>query len=385
MRIALVCPYSLTVPGGVQGQVLGLARALRTLGHDARVLGPCDGPPPEVGVIPLGNSIPTAANGSMAPIAPDPSCAMRTIAVLRDEHFDVLHLHEPLAPGPTVTCVALASVPLVGTFHASGVSAAYRVLRPLTRWLARRLDVRCAVSEDAKAMAVRALGGEYQVLFNGIEVERFAKATPWPTTGPTVLFLSRHEARKGLEVLLAAMERLPHDARLWVASDGPETAKLRARTEGDTRVEWLGRIGDAERASRLRGADVLCAPSLRGESFGMVLLEGMAAQTPVVASDIPGYRNVAGGGGCGQAALLVPPGDAAALARALGRVLDEPTTAAHLVVAGEARANEFSMDHLASRYVDLYHRAGAADRRVSWRRARRGGSRGSRWPAGGRR
>ncbi len=111
VRIALVCPYSLTVPGGVQGQVLGLARALRTLGHDARVLGPCDGPPPEVGVIPLGNSIPTAANGSMAPIAPDPSCAMRTMAVLRDEHFDVLHLHEPLAPGPTVTCVALASGP----------------------------------------------------------------------------------------------------------------------------------------------------------------------------------------------------------------------------------------------------------------------------------
>ncbi|MEA2717593.1 MAG: phosphatidyl-myo-inositol alpha-mannosyltransferase [Actinomycetota bacterium] len=357
MRIALVCPYSLTVPGGVQGQVLGLARALRTLGHDVRVLGPCDGPPPEVGVISLGNSIPTAANGSMAPIAPDPSCAMRTIAVLRDEHFDVLHLHEPLAPGPTVTCVALASVPLVGTFHASGVSAAYRVLRPLTRWLARRLDVRCAVSEDAKAMATRHLGGEYEVLFNGIEVARFAKATPWPTTGPTVLFMSRHESRKGLDVLLAAMARLPADARLWVASDGPETGRLTALTADDDRVEWLGRIGDDERAARLRGADALCAPSLRGESFGMVLLEGMAAQTPVVASDIPGYRNVAGGGGCGPAALMVPPGNATALAGALTRVLYEPSTAAHLVAAGEARANEFSMDHLAERYVDLYHRA----------------------------
>jgi phosphatidylinositol alpha-mannosyltransferase len=358
VRIALVCPYSLTVPGGVQGQVLGLARALRTLGHDARVLGPCDGPPPEVGVIPLGNSIPTAANGSMAPIAPDPSCAMRTIAVLRDEHFDVLHLHEPLAPGPTVTCVALASVPMVGTFHASGVSAAYRVLRPLTRWLSRRLDVRCAVSEDAKAMAVRALGGDdYHVLFNGIEVDRFAKATPWPTTGPTVLFMSRHESRKGLDVLLAAMARLPADARLWVASDGPETGKLKLLTADDHRVEWLGRIGDDERAARLRGADALCAPSLRGESFGMVLLEGMAAQTPVVASDIPGYRNVAGGGGCGQAALLVPPGNAVALAGALTKVLYEPATAAHLVAAGEARANQFSMDHLAERYVDLYHQA----------------------------
>jgi len=362
VRIALVCPYSLTVPGGVQGQVLGLARALRTLGHEAKVLGPCDGPPPEVGVIALGNSIPTAANGSMAPIAPDPSCALRTIAVLRDEHFDVLHLHEPLAPGPTVTSVAWASAPLVGTFHASGVSAAYRALRPLTRWLARRLTFRCAVSEDARAMAERALGGEYVVLNNGIEVERFAKATAWPTDGPTVLFLSRHESRKGLDVLLAAMARLPADARLWVASDGPETGRLRALTEGDHRVEWLGRIGDTERAARLRGADVLCAPSLRGESFGMVLLEGMAAQTPVVASDIPGYGNVAGGG-CGQAALLVPPGDPAALAVALCRVLYEPSTAAALVAAGEARANEFSMDHLAERYVDLYARAIAIHQR----------------------
>ncbi len=354
VRIAVVCPYSLTIPGGVQGQVLGLARALRTLGHDARVLGPCDGPPPEVGVIPLGNSIPTAANGSMAPIAPDPSCALRTIAVLRDEHFDVLHLHEPLAPGPTLTSLALASAPLVGTFHASGVSAAYRVMKPLARWLAHRLTYRCAVSEDAKAMAVRALGGDYHVLFNGIEVDRFAKATPWPTVGPTVLFLSRHEARKGLDVLLAAMARLPADARLWVASDGPETAKLKALTAGDHRVEWLGRIGDHERAARVRGADVLCAPSLRGESFGMVLLEGMAAQTPVVASDIPGYRNVAGGGACGPAGLLVPPGDSAALATALTRVLYEPSTAVDLVAAGETRANEFSMDHLAERYLDLY-------------------------------
>ncbi|MEA2933302.1 MAG: phosphatidyl-myo-inositol alpha-mannosyltransferase [Actinomycetota bacterium] len=380
VRIALVCPYSLTVPGGVQGQVLGLARALRGLGHEAKVLGPCDGPPPEVGVITLGNSIPTAANGSMAPIAPDPSCALRTIAVLRDEHFDVLHLHEPLAPGPTVTSVAWASAPLVGTFHASGVSAAYRVLRPLTRWLARRLTFRCAVSEDARAMAARALGGEYLVLNNGIEVERFAKATPWPTRGPTVLFLSRHEARKGLDVLLAAMALLPPDARLWVASDGPETGRLQADAAGDDRVEWLGRIGDAERASRLRGADVLCAPSLRGESFGMVLLEGMAAQTPVVASDIAGYRNVAGG--CGptgkgsggkppgsedsgrlRSALLVAPGDPAALARALHRVLYEPTVAAALVVAGEARADEFSMDHLAERYVDLYARAMAIHQR----------------------
>lgn len=374
MRIGVVSPYSLTVPGGVQGQVLGLAHALRGQGHDVLVLGPCDGPPPEVGVLPLGNSIPTAANGSMAPLAPDPSCTLRTIAALRDEHFDVLHLHEPMAPGPTLTCVCFASVPMVATFHSAGDSTGYRVTYPLARRMSRRLSVRCAVSEEAKELAARYLEGEYVVLHNGIEVERFAKATPWPTEGPTVLFLSRHESRKGLAVLLDALPHLAPDTRLWVASDGPETEHLRSRTAGNDQVEWLGRIGDDERARRLRGADVLCAPSLHGESFGMVLLEGMAAQTPVVASDIPGYRNVAG---CGEAALLVPPGDPVALAEALGRALIGSSTAASLVAAGEARASEFSMDRLAEQYVVLYHEA------IDRRRARRAGRRGRQDRRGG--
>lgn len=371
--MALVCPYSLSLPGGVQGQVLALARALRGLGHIVRVLGPCDGPPPEPGVTPLGNCVPTAANGSVAPIAPDPSCALRTIAALRTERFDVVHLHEPLAPGPTLTSVALGSSPIVGTFHAAGVSAAYRWLRPLTCWLAQRLTVRCAVSEEARVLAAAALGGEYVMVNNGIDVAAFAKATPWPTAAPTVLFVSRHESRKGLEVLLAALDHLPADLRVWVASDGPDTARLKATTGADRRVEWLGRISDEEKASRLRGADVLCAPSLHGESFGMVLLEGMAAQTPVVGSDIPGYRRVAGPGRSSEradgddpseAALLVPPGDPVALAQALDRALNDTLAARALVAAGEARALEFSMDRLAERYVELYvearERAGVA-------------------------
>jgi phosphatidyl-myo-inositol alpha-mannosyltransferase len=357
VRVGVVSPYSLSVPGGVQGQVLGLAHALRGQGHDVLVLGPCDGPPPEVGVLALGNSIPTAANGSMAPLAPDLSCTLRTMAALHDEHFDVLHLHEPMAPGPTLTCTCFASVPLVGTFHSAGDSTGYRVMHPLARSLSRRLSVRCAVSEDAKALAARYLAGQYVVLHNGIEVERFAKATPWPTDGPTILFLSRHESRKGLAVLLDALPHLPPEVRVWVASDGPETAQLRGRTSGNPQIEWLGRIGDDERARRLRGADVLCAPSLHGESFGIVLLEGMAAQTPVVASDIPGYRNVA----CGEAALVVPPGDAVALAAALHRVLTDASTVRTLVAAGEARASEYSMDRLAERYSALYEEA--VDRR----------------------
>jgi phosphatidyl-myo-inositol alpha-mannosyltransferase len=353
VRIGVVCPYSLTLPGGVQGQVLALARTLRTMRHDVRVLGPCDGPPPDAGVTPLGDSIPTASNGSVAPIAPDVSAQLRTIRALRDERFDIVHLHEPLAPGPTQTALLTKSQPLIGTFHAAGESGGYRWLGPLVRWGANKLDLRCAVSADARAMAVEFLGGEYELVFNGVELGHFAKATPHPTTGPTILFLGRHEPRKGLAVLLEAMAELPPGVTLWVAGDGPETEVLRRRVAGDVRVEWLGRISEDEKAARLRGADVFCAPSLHGESFGVVLLEAMAAHTPVVASELPGYANVAR---VDLDGLLVPPGDASALAAALRRVLTEPDTAARLVVSGDARAAQFSMERLAEVYVGLYER-----------------------------
>ena len=351
MRIGIICPCSLTLPGGVQGQVLGLARVLRSIGHPTRVLGPCDGPPPDTGVTPLGDSLPTAANGSIAPIAPDVSCALRTIRALRDEDFDVLHLHEPLAPGPTTTALFLAQSPMVGTFHAAGGSLAYDLLNRPVRWLSRRMDRVFAVSDDAATMARESLGGDYEVLFNVFEVQRSREATPWPTDGPTIFFIGRHEPRKGLAVLLDAMAGLGSDVCLWVAGDGPQTEELRARVAGDVRVQWLGRISDEERTARIRGADVFCAPSLRGESFGVVLLEGMACDTPVVASEIPGYTKVARGG---SDALLVPPGDAAALGAAITKVLADPVLADRLVVAGRERAEEFSMRRLANRYLEAY-------------------------------
>ncbi|MDQ1444999.1 MAG: phosphatidyl-myo-inositol alpha-mannosyltransferase [Acidimicrobiaceae bacterium] len=351
MRVAQVCPYSLTIPGGVQGQVLALSRSLRTLGHETRVLAPCDGPPPDAGVTPLGNSIPLASNGSVAPLAPDISCALRTIRALRDEDFDVVHLQEPLCPGPTLTTLLFSDRPMLGTFHRSGASSAYAALGPLVRRAAQRLSMRAAVSKDALATARGAVPGDYEMVFNGIEVERFAKAQPWPTDGPTIFFIGRHEPRKGLDVLLAAFADLPPDAHLWVAGEGQQTAELKARTAHDARIEWLGRIPDDEAASRLRGADLFCAPSLHGESFGVVLLESMAAQTPIVASDLPGYRNVARPD---VDALLVPPNDPVVLGLALRRVLTDSALAAELVAAGEVRANEVSMDRLAERYVGLY-------------------------------
>ncbi|MGH8992933.1 MAG: glycosyltransferase family 4 protein [Acidimicrobiia bacterium] len=352
MRVLLVCPYSLARPGGVQGQVLGLARALRARGVPATVLGPCDGAPPEPGVVDVGRSIPFAANGSVAPVAPDPAALRRTIEVIRSEAPDVIHLHEPLVPGPTQATLLWGGTPSVGTFHASGRVPAYVWLRPFMRAFANRLAVRCAVSPDARELAERWLGGTYRILPNGVEVDRFAKADPWPTERPAVLFVGRHEPRKGLEVLLEAFARLPRDAVLWVAGEGPETARLRTEAPAASgRVEWLGRLSDEEMARRLRAASVLCAPSLHGESFGVVLLEAMAAGTPVVASDIAGYRDVARSD---QEALLVPPGDAGALAQALERVLGDGQLAGQLVESGLARTATFSMDRLAERYSALY-------------------------------
>lgn len=354
MRIGLVCPYSLTIPGGVQAQVLGLARALRAQGHPTRVLAPCDGPPPDAWVTPLGNSMPTAANGSIAPVAPDLPAQLRVIRAANDEGFDVINLHEPLGPGVCVTTCVVKPAPLVGTFHAAGVSGAYKTLGPLVRWLAGRLDLRCAVSDDAVELASTYLKGTYERVYNGIEVPFFAEAEPTPTDGtPTILFLGRHDERKGLEVLLDALPTLPRDVRLWVAGDGPDTERLKKRTSGDPRVEWLGRISDAEKASRMRAATVYCAPSLRGESFGVVLLEAMAAGAPIVASDLPGYRKVARPD---SHAVLAPPGDAEALGAALTAVLTDPDRAAALTAAGRARAAEFSMDALATRYLELYAR-----------------------------
>ena len=342
-------------------QALGLARTLGRRGYAARVLGPCDGPPPDPNVTPLGNSLPAISNGSVAPVAPDPSCQLRAVRAMRDESFDVIHLHEPLAPGPTMTALLVRPAPLIGTFHAAGASLAYDLMPRAARFLANRLDYRVAVSPEARDMARNAFGGSYDLLYNGVELSTYRSARPEPSSGPTILFVGRHEPRKGLGVLLAALRKLPPTVRLWIAGEGPETAALRAKSAGDPRVDWLGTITDTEKIARIKGADVLCAPSLRGESFGIVLLEAMAAGTVVVAGDIAGYRNVARPG---RDALLVPPGDADALAGAIDRVLSDGALSRRLVEAGLVRAEDFSMGGLAERYLERYERiAGSAGRR----------------------
>jgi phosphatidylinositol alpha-mannosyltransferase len=355
VKVSIVSPYSLSLPGGVQGQVLGLARALRAIGIDARVIGPCDGPPPEPGVTTVGPSVKYVSNGSISPMASAQRAASeRTLSAIRAFGPDVLHLHEPLVPGATGAALLGSDLPKVGTFHAAGEEGhpAYKALKKIVVSAARQLTIRTAVSADARHMAEEAIGGSYIVLPNGVQVEEFVKASPTPSDRPAVFFLGRHEPRKGLDVLLDAWVGIDRDAVLWVGSDGPETESLMARRTPN--VLWLGRLTDEQRAQRLKGATVFCAPARGQESFGIVLLEAMASGTAVVASDIPGYRNVARPS---REALAFPAGDADALRLALRRALDADALRAELIEAGEARAAEFSMARVAERFVPVYETA----------------------------
>jgi phosphatidylinositol alpha-mannosyltransferase len=359
MRVMLSCPYSLTLFGGVQGQVLGLARALRAQGVDARIVAPCDGPPPEPGITTVGPSTRLPSNGSVAPIATGRAVARRTIEALRTFRPDVLHLHEPLSPGPNHAALVGTTIPAVGTFHSAraGRNGWYETFRPGLKPMMRRLAVSTAVSEEAKRQVTLTFGGECEILPNGVDVPTLAHGPATPSASPAIVFVGRHEQRKGLAVLLDAFEGVARDAELWVIGDGPEQEALRGR--GIPRVEWLGRVAEEEKQARLRGATIACFPALEGESFGVVLLEAMAAGTALVASDIDGYRTVSRPD---REALLVPPGDADALGSALRTLLDDPARRASLVDEGAKRADEFSMDHLAERFLPLYERAITAPR-----------------------
>jgi phosphatidylinositol alpha-mannosyltransferase len=387
LRIALVCPYSLSRPGGVQGQVLGLARTLEFRGHLATVYAPIDDlstRPRGVSLVPSGRSVALPANGSVAPVSLSSRAALHGVREIRSAGYDVIHVHEPFTPGLSYGLLTSSGLPpLVATFHRSCASPLYTALRPLAARVARRLTVRCAVSEAAAATASTALDGEYLIGFNGVELAPYLEPTAYrgePSAdrfgaapgAPCVLFLGRHEERKGLAVLLDAFTRLRPgpgpDPVLWIAGDGPQTESLRRRHPPSTSVRWLGLVSEEEKVARLLAADILCAPSLGGESFGMVLLEAMAARTTVVASAIDGYRDAAAGH-----AVLVPPGQPELLAEALAGVLAGPTDRQPIsedrrgpgpapgtgpwLEEARAWAEHWSMDRLVSWYEDVYARA----------------------------
>jgi phosphatidylinositol alpha-mannosyltransferase len=353
MRVGLVCPYVWDVPGGVQAHVRDLAETLMDLGHEVSVLTPAtdDAALPPYAVS-AGRAVPIPYNGSVARMLLGPVSAGRVRRWLKDGAFDLIHVHEPAAPSVSIIALYWAGdLPAVATFHASNArSRAMIILEPLIIPPLEKVRGRIAVSEAARRTTVSHLGGDAVLIPNGVAVERFAQAPllPGAHDGRTLAFLGRiDEPRKGLAVLLEAMALLPPNVRLLVA--GPGEAEIPPALAG--RVTLLGLVDDAYKASLLRSADVYVAPNVGSESFGIVLLEAMAAGAPVVASNLDAFARVLDGGRCG---VLFPTGDAAALATAVRGLLADPGRQEELALAGRAEARRYDWPVVARQVLDVY-------------------------------
>jgi phosphatidylinositol alpha-mannosyltransferase len=363
MRIALACPYAWDDPGGVQVHVRELAERLRERGHKVVVLAPVRSTPREPWVVAVGRPVDIRYNASNAPIDPRPWSRRAVRHALATFGPDVVHAHQPMAPSTALWATLEARAPVVGTFHSgAGRARLYDLAAPVLRRAAARLAVRIAVSERAAAFERERIGGGFEVIPNGVEVARWADATPADLgPGRKLLFVGRLDARKGFPVAVAAFERLTagrDDLRLVVVGDGPERAAADALpTMLRARVTMLGAVPNVELPPIHAACDVYLGPSTGGESFGIVLIEAMAAGLPVVASDTPGYDEVVTDGLDGS---LVPPSDPGALAAAAARVLDDPALAARLAGAGRVRAASFDWSEVIGRIEDAYDRALAA-------------------------
>ncbi|MGQ0576400.1 MAG: glycosyltransferase family 4 protein [Pseudonocardia sp.] len=365
MRVGIVCPYSLDVPGGVQAHVVDLARALRTLGHTVAVLAPADDDAalPEF-VTATGRAVSVPYNGSVARVAFGPVSYARVRRWLAEHPFDVLHIHEPTTVSISALALMVAHGPIVVTFHTSTErSRVLTAFRGIARPLMEKVTARIAVSPLARRVQVEHLGGDAVEIPNGVDVAMFAGAGPLPDRppGPAVGFVGRFdESRKGMAVLLDALRSLGSGApRLLVVGRG-DAAALRAAAGPDVELELLGAVDDATKAAALGSVDVFCAPQLGGESFGMVLTEAMAAGAPVLASDLDAFRAVLGEPPAG---VLFPTGDAAALAVELAALLTDPARRAALAAAGRARVARFDWPVVAAAGVRVYRAAAAADPR----------------------
>jgi phosphatidylinositol alpha-mannosyltransferase len=373
VRVALVSPYSYTYPGGVGLHVEALAGELLSLGHEVRLLAPYDPddrlarvthrgasprrrPLPDH-LIPLGRTLGLPANGAVSNVSLFPAAVAVLGHELRNGGYDVVHLHEPNVPVVGYYTAEHARAPVVATFHTYSTSRLVNGLASVAgaRRVYRKLSARIAVSEAARWTAQRFYGGRYRVVPNGVDLSAARPDPARPHDELRILFVGRAEERKGLPVLLRAFEALRGagvDARLTVAGATPEEVQpLLLEPDG---VEVAGRVSEEEKWRLLGATDVLCAPSLGGESFGMVLTEAFASGTPVVASDIAGYRDVVREGVDG---LLVPMGDAIELGEALHGLAFDPERRSRMAAAARERAERFAWPRVATEVVEVYEEA----------------------------
>lgn len=357
LRIALVCPYDWHRPGGVRTHVSGLATALGRRGHHVDVIaaGNARGEHSGTRVQVVGPTTPIRINGSVARIALGPSAIWRVVRALRRGEYDVVHLHEPIVPMVCWIALWRRRSALVATFHAYSPPERrpYRFAGPVFGHLVRRVPTVIAVSEAARCCAARVTPQPITIIPNGVAPADRIDSPP-DRDGSSILFVGRNDERKGLTHLIDALATLPIDVRLDIVGvDAAELPAGRLPPRARGRIAAYGRVDDETRLRLLKGADVLCAPSLGGESFGLVLVEAMAHGVPVVASDIPGYRDVIVPG-CG---VLVPPGDVAALSDALGSVLTDAALRARLGQGAPAAAAQFHWDVVCPRIEAEYRRA----------------------------
>lgn len=374
MKVGLVCPYSFDIPGGVQAHVADLARTLIGLGHHVSVLAPGDDSDATVEfpefLVPSGRSLPIPYNGSVARLSFGPVSYTKVRKWIRAGRFDVLHVHEPVAPSLSMIAMMVADGPIVATFHTanprSRMLAAFQgVLQPFLE----KITGRIAVSELARQVQVEHLGGDAVIIPNGVDVEFFDAAAPlpgYPRRGGTIGFVGRFdESRKGMAVLLDALRLLVPslpDVQLLVAGSGDEKDLWEmAGPELRNTLRFLGRVSEADKASMLKSVDLYCAPNTGGESFGIILTEAMSAGTPVVASDLDAFRRVLDGGTAG---VLAPVGDATGLARALGSVLADPGRRAALSAQGRRVVAAYDWPVVAATVVKVYETVIAADPRA---------------------
>jgi phosphatidylinositol alpha-mannosyltransferase len=360
LRIGVCAPYDLARAGGVNSHIRAQASALRRLGHEVLVFGASSAPLSD-GEFALGSCLSMVIGGTETGLGVDPRSWRRVTELFRAHHFDVLHMHEPLMPLAPWFVLQQSPAPIVATFHTHRERGHiwYGRYGWLLAPLVRRISIRLAVSDAARRTVARHFPGQYDIVPNGIDVDRFRQATTRPSAMPEgdrhVLFVGRLEPRKGVDRLIRAMrvvqQRMP-DARLVIVGEGPDRTDL-ASVARDAAVDvtFAGRVSDALLPSYYRAADIVCSPALGGESFGIVLLEAMASERPVVATRIEGYTELLDGAGC---ARLVEPDDPCGLADQISSLLADPGLRRTLGARGAAFVLQYDWCTIARRLESIY-------------------------------